>query len=65
MIILGIDPGTQVTGYGIINMSEEGGYTLIDYGCIRPPQKLLIHDRYLIIHEGAEELIKKYQPEAL
>lgn len=65
MIILGIDPGTRVTGYGIIQMVGSGRYNLIDYGCIRPPEKRIIHDRYLIIHEGAEELIQKYKPEAL
>lgn len=65
MIILGIDPGTRVTGYGVIRVSGPGRYGLIDYGCIRPPAKRIIHDRYLIIHEGAEELIQKYRPDAL
>jgi crossover junction endodeoxyribonuclease RuvC len=65
VIILGIDPGTRVTGYGIIKMVGRNRYVLIDYGCIRPPPKLCINDRYLIIHEGAEELIEKHQPDVL
>ncbi len=65
MIILGIDPGTIVTGYGIIKTTGTSRYVLIDYGCIRPPPKHNINDRYLIIHEGAEELIRKYQPDVL
>lgn len=55
-IILGIDPGTRKTGYGII---ETDLHTLhpSDYGCISPPSKLPLHERYCIIHEGIEHLL--------
>ncbi|MBA3721584.1 MAG: crossover junction endodeoxyribonuclease RuvC [Parachlamydiaceae bacterium] len=62
--ILGIDPGTRISGYGIIDV-ESHRYVPIDYGCIRPPGKLLLSDRYLVIFNGVEELIKKYQPDAI
>lgn len=65
LIILGIDPGTRVTGYGVIKVLPSRRYILLDYGCIRPPVKCALNDRYLIIHEGAEELIDKYQPHIL
>lgn len=64
MIILGIDPGTRVTGYGIIKYTN-GTYVVLDYGCIRPPPDLDINDRYLIIHQGVEVLIETYGPGAL
>lgn len=63
-IIIGVDPGTQVTGYGIIEWTENS-YRALDYGCIRPPAKLKLSDRYLIIFNALEELLQKYQPEAL
>lgn len=63
-IILGIDPGTRITGYGLIKVKEKG-YIPIDYGCIRPPANLKLSDRYLIIFDGVEELIHRYQPQAL
>jgi crossover junction endodeoxyribonuclease RuvC len=62
-IILGIDPGTRVTGYGIIAL--ENGLTPLDFGCIRPPPTLALHFRYKIIFEGVEALIAQYQPTAI
>ncbi|MCE5316218.1 MAG: crossover junction endodeoxyribonuclease RuvC [Parachlamydia sp.] len=64
MIILGIDPGTQTTGYGIIRLNR-GRSQAIDFGCIKSPSKLKITDRYLIIFEGVEELIARYEPDVL
>ncbi|MDN3506051.1 MAG: crossover junction endodeoxyribonuclease RuvC [Simkaniaceae bacterium] len=64
MIILGIDPGTRSTGYGIIDHSTHSSVAL-DYGCIRPPAKATSSQRYLIIFEGIEDLIAKHKPKAL
>jgi len=64
MIILGIDPGTRVTGYGIIDHSSHSSKA-IDYGCIRPPPKATSSKRYLIIFEAIEDLIAKHKPQAL
>jgi crossover junction endodeoxyribonuclease RuvC len=60
-VILGIDPGTLVTGYGVIE-SIDSAYSPLDYGCIRPPQKIKLSNRYLIIYEGIEQLIARYSP---
>jgi crossover junction endodeoxyribonuclease RuvC len=59
-IILGIDPGTQITGYGVID-----GLNPLDFGCIRPPAKERLEQRYLVIFNGVEALIEKYRPEAI
>ena len=64
MLILGIDPGTIVTGYGLIKV-EEPGFQAIDYGCIKPPSNLKLTDRYLFIYNGIEEIIEKYTPDVL
>ncbi len=63
-LILGIDPGTRITGYGIIN-TDNSEVVAIDYGCIRPPPKLPLEKRYLIIYESLEKIIKKYSPTAI
>lgn len=63
-IILGVDPGTRITGYGIISFQNQF-YSPLDYGSISPPSTLKLSERYLIIHDGIEELIDKYQPTVL
>lgn len=63
-IILGIDPGTVITGYGIIE-STGGKIVPLDYGAITPPKKLELPARYLIIHEAIEKLIDTFSPTAV
>ncbi len=63
-IILGIDPGTRVTGYGIIRVLSHG-YEVIDFGCIRPPVDGRDSERYLYIFNGIESLINKHSPTAI
>lgn len=63
-LILGVDPGTQVTGYGIIDPTGVKE-RLIDFGCIRPPAKLPLSLRYQIIYRGVKELIEKYSPKSV
>lgn len=63
-VILGIDPGTRITGYGVIE-TDSHTFTPLDYGCIRPPAKLPLHERYCIIHEGIEHLLDQYPIEAV
>lgn len=60
-IILGIDPGTRITGYGLIDIDSRP----LDFGCIRPPPNLPLADRYKIIYEGIEQLIARHQPVAI
>ena len=59
-IILGIDPGSRVTGYGII---RESNRTLqyIDSGCIRTGDGEL-SQRLLIIFNGICQLMEKFSP---
>lgn len=63
-IILGIDPGTRITGYGILKAHS----TLLeplDFGCIRPPVNLSDPERYLALFEGVDKLLERYQPQAI
>ena len=62
--ILGIDPGTILTGFGVIEVINRS-IELIDYGCVRPPPKDKLSDRYLIIFNAIETLISRYQPTEL
>jgi crossover junction endodeoxyribonuclease RuvC len=60
-IILGIDPGTRITGYGVIDEDSKA----LDFGCIRPPAQMALELRYKVIFEGIEALIQRYNPHAI
>lgn len=62
MIILGIDPGTQTTGYGLIK-KEGRNIQHIDNGVISPSSRLPLDQKLLHIFNGLEEIINKYKPD--
>ena len=61
MIILGIDPGTATTGFGIIE-TKNGKTRFIDCGCIITKKSLCLADRLNIIANDLEKLIKIHKP---
>jgi crossover junction endodeoxyribonuclease RuvC len=64
MVILGIDPGLNATGYGIM----EAGPTqlrVISAGDIRPPRKWPLAQRLEFIHAALSRLISRYHPETV
>lgn len=63
-LIIGIDPGTRVTGYGLIRRSL-GKIKAVDFGCIRPPPTLLLSKRYRILFDGIGKLLDHFSPDAL
>lgn len=63
-VILGVDPGTKVTGYGLIR-AHGRTWEPLDFGAIRPPHTVKGHDRYLVIFEAIEHLIEKFKPDAV
>jgi crossover junction endodeoxyribonuclease RuvC len=62
--ILGIDPGTRITGYGVIKIGKPQ-LEPIDFGCIRPPPKLDAPARYLALFDALEKLLDQYSPNAV
>ena len=65
MIIIGIDPGTRITGYGLIETVSSRSLQLLDYGCIRPKAQDNLSDRYHAIFSATGALIDRYHPDAL
>ncbi|MCF7806744.1 MAG: crossover junction endodeoxyribonuclease RuvC [Simkaniaceae bacterium] len=62
-IILGIDPGTRITGYGVIEQFSQK-MTALDYGNIYAKSDRL-ETCYLIIFNRIEELISLHKPDAI
>jgi len=68
MIILGIDPGTATTGYGIIKCKTDSSSDKIDtldFGAIRTPSDLETEKRLKKIYEEVNKLINDYKADAL
>lgn len=61
MIILGIDPGTAITGYGVLEVLGHK-FNLLDYGCIRTEAGTLLPGRLDKIYQGMNFLCKRWQP---
>jgi len=60
MIILGIDPGTRTTGYGLVR-EEHNSLSCIEYGAIKNPARLNAWECHLRIADGIEKIIREYQ----
>jgi crossover junction endodeoxyribonuclease RuvC len=64
MIVLGIDPGTAITGYGVVR-GEDGHPSLLECGVIRTNAAAPLHERLHEIHEAVTELIVRHRPDTL
>ena len=64
MVILGVDPGTATTGYGVLE-SSKGKLEIIDYGYIPTDAKLAMPERLCLIAGDLEKIIKKHKPQIM
>lgn len=62
MKIIGIDPGINRTGYGIIDYTSDR-FTMIEYGCLSPSIKELNFDRLASICSQMDKVLEKHKPE--
>ena len=64
MLILGVDPGLQITGYGLIE-TDHGHYRLVEGGIIRTNEKAALEARLLTIRDGMTTVLKELQPDCV
>jgi crossover junction endodeoxyribonuclease RuvC len=64
VIVLGIDPGTAATGYGLVERSGSR-LRMIDYGCVETTPEYELPQRLLYIHRAVSELIELHRPTVL
>ncbi|MFQ5686612.1 MAG: crossover junction endodeoxyribonuclease RuvC [Candidatus Scalindua sp.] len=62
MRVLGIDPGTMVTGYGVVD-GINGKLSYVTHGTIEGRRKDSFPDRLKLIFDGLNKVIKKYKPD--
>jgi crossover junction endodeoxyribonuclease RuvC len=62
VLVLGIDPGTAITGYGLVR-EDEAGLALVDYGVINTPAGQPLPERLQAIYRGLWEVVCQHQPQ--
>ena len=64
MIILGIDPGYAIVGWGVIEYTSNR-FSVVDYGAVTTEAGTPFNDRLKEVYDGVDSIIKRYSPEAL
>jgi crossover junction endodeoxyribonuclease RuvC len=65
--ILGIDPGTATTGFGVVSgkLKKKDGLTHISHGVITTPADMEMGERLLLLRQQLKKVIKENEPEAV
>lgn len=64
MRIIGIDPGTRVTGYGVVEKTGQS-FKLVTYGAAKAKATLPLEERIYFIYRKISSIIKKTKPQAM
>jgi len=64
MLVIGIDPGTAITGYGLVREGEDGSLALVDYGAIVTPPDQPMNLRLLELYRRLKELLLLHRPDS-
>ena len=65
MKVLGVDPGTAITGYGIVELAAGRLARLVECGVLRTRATEALPARLQVIHDGITELLVRHRPDAL
>lgn len=64
MVILGIDPGYAIVGYGVLRY-EKTRFQVLDFGAITTPADMPFPERLRVIHTDLSFLMNKFSPDAM
>lgn len=64
MLVIGIDPGTARTGYGIVRQSEDGSLTAVEFGVIVTDSEQALPQRLLLISKNLADLLLRHRPDS-
>ena len=64
MKVLGIDPGSETLGWGVVE-GENLKYKLVDFGTVKSSPREKFSKRLLKVYEGVHAVIEKFQPDVL
>ncbi len=64
MIILGIDPGYAIVGWGVLNY-QGNQFKVLDYGAITTDADMDLFRRFQAVHQSLNEIIERHRPDAM
>ncbi|MBC8504071.1 MAG: crossover junction endodeoxyribonuclease RuvC [Anaerolineales bacterium] len=64
MLVLGIDPGTAITGYGLVREDDGGNLMAVEFGVIRTPSRDSMPQRLRQIYTQLQEIISHHRPDS-
>lgn len=64
MLVIGIDPGTATTGYGLVREAADGSLESVAYGVIQTPASAAMPDRLVLIHQQLTDILQLHRPQA-
>ena len=64
-LVLGIDPGTATTGYGLVRDREDGSLEALTFGVILTSPKMPAHQRLSLLFHDLNDLLLLHHPEAV
>jgi crossover junction endodeoxyribonuclease RuvC len=64
MLAIGIDPGTAITGFGVLREESDGSLKVIDYGVIETSSRELMPQRLAQLYQELKNTIQIHQPQS-
>lgn len=64
MLAIGIDPGTAITGYGLIQEEMDGSLKVVSYGTIHTSSELPMPQRLVELHKKLKEIVVLHKPQS-
>ena len=64
-LVLGIDPGTATTGFGLVRERDDGSLELVEFGIISTPKEEAAHHRLVQLYDEMKKIIKRHKPDSV
>jgi crossover junction endodeoxyribonuclease RuvC len=64
MLVIGIDPGTATTGYGLVREDDDGSLAVVDYGVVLTTPEMPMPERLLLMYRQLKEILLLHRPES-
>lgn len=65
MVVLGVDPGTLVTGWGVVRYTSQRAPRHVAHGLVRTNARAPLWERLAVIHAALVEVAAEHRPDAL